>query len=176
MPANFNLLPPQLRVSKRLGNILKTVRALNVIGVASFLIFVFVLVVLFVIKSARLSSAAKTLSNLEAEVKAQASSEQALILLKDRLAKVTEIKAIPSAADNIAPILPFLTLSPNVTVTELRIQPTTINLKLNIRTNSDLTLFLNSLKDSQAFKSVSVAEMTFDPSSGYALEVICLKK
>jgi len=177
MPANLNLLPPELTVSKSLANLLKTLRAVNVIAIAAFLIFGVGMAAFFVISSVSLSGINNNITNLESQVKAQSASEQKMVLLKDRLTKISSAQKTPSSVPNLASISPLLLgLSPSAAVTQLQISPTTVKLSINLTNNTDLSLFLASVKESKYFKTINMTGFSLGPTTGYSVEISGEKK
>lgn len=177
MAANLNLLPPELTVSKSLGNLLKTLRAINVIAIAAFLIFGAGMAAFFVISSISLTGIKNNIASLEAQVKTQAQSEQRMVLLKDRIAKITSAKKVPNSVPNLASVPPLLAgLSPGTTITQLQINATNVELAVNITSNTDLSAFLSTVKGSTFFKTVNLTAFSLGPTTGYSVEIAGVKK
>jgi hypothetical protein len=177
MPVKLNLLPPELSVSKSLGTILKTFRILGVIGIAAFLIFSVGTLIIFVINTINLNGLNANVAKLKSQVSTQEKSEQQVVLLKDRLAKITTVQKMPSAIPNLVSIEPFLTgLSGDVSVSQIIIDPKSVDLAANIKTISGLTSFLQFFKTPGAFKSVNLASFGFSSKSGYSVEVNAVTK
>lgn len=177
MAVKFNLLPPELSVSKNLNNALKTLRALDVIAVAVFLVFCIGLGVFFVISFLSLNNINSSITQLKSKVSAQESSEQQIVLLKDRLKKITALQSQPNALSNLTVIESFLlNLSPATSISQMQVDSTKIDLSLDFSVNSDLSAFLSALKNSSAFKSVTMSSFSFNPTTGYLVDVNIVKK
>lgn len=177
MPVNLNLLPPELSVSKNLGSLLKTLRALGVIAIGAFLVFGTGIGAFFIVSRMTLENLNVKLNALKSQVSAQEKSEQQVVLLKDRLAKITTIRGMPSSLINLTVMEPFLAgFSSNVSINQMEVGTKGIDLALNIKTNSDLSAFLTSIKDSGVFKSVDLTSFAFSPSTGYSVGVTMVKK
>lgn len=177
MAVNLNLLPPELAVSKSLGKFLKTVKALGVIGVAAFLVFGVGIGAFFIVSTISLNRINANIKVLKNQVSAQQKSEQQVILLKDRIAKIASIQSIPDSLSNLTATEPFLIdLSGSMSVNQMAVSPTSVSLSLNLKTNSDLSTFLESLQTSDVFKTVSLTTFNFSPSIGYSVEVSAVKK
>lgn len=172
MPVKLNLLPQALMVSKSLNGVLKTIRALNVILVIAFLIFVVGIGGFFLISKSTLSSVEKNVDRLKTQIIAQESSEQQLILLKDRLSKISGIRTSRSILDNINNVNSLVSnLSVNSEISELDMDLTKIKLSMTIRSNDDLTMFMKNLGNTNIFKTIILTSFGFNPLSGYALGV-----
>ena len=172
MPVNLNLLPPELSISKNLGSLLKTFRALGVIAVGAFLVFGVGIAALFIIDTMSLGSINAKVSALKSQVTAQEKSEQQVVLLKDRLENITSIQNMPNSLASLAVIEPFLSgFSSNVSVSEMQISPTEVDLTLRIKSNSDFSALLTSIRNLGDFRSVNLTSFSFNPSSGYSVEL-----
>ena len=101
MSIDFNLLPPDLFISKNLSRALKSVRALGVISIAAFLVFAIGVGAYFVFSTITLNGLTKNIDQLKTKVTAQEISEQQIILLKDRLTYIAAAKSSASALNNI---------------------------------------------------------------------------
>ena len=176
MPVKLNLLPPERAVGKNLNSFLKTVRALGVIGVAAFFVSAIGTGVFFIFSTISLNGTNADIARLTSQVSAQQQSEQQIVLIKDRVAKIASIQALPSSLPNQTAIEPFLSnLSTNSSLRELDINPTSVDLSLNIKANSDLSAFLESLQSSNVFKTVNLTSFNLVPSNGYSIEISAVK-
>lgn len=173
MPVNnLNLLPPELSVSKDLNGLLKTLRALGVIAIAAFLIFGIGVAAFFIISTISLNGINANVVRLTGQVSAQQKSEQQIFLVKDRIAKIITIQQFPDSLPNLAAIDTFLSsLSENSSVNEISIDPAAVTLSVNLKTNSDLSTFLESLQSSGVFQSIIITSFNLNTASGYALEI-----
>ncbi len=172
MPIKLNLLPPELAVGKDIRGAIKTLRALGVIGVAAFLIFGIGVGVYFITSTINLNGINARIAKLTSEVSAQQKSEQQVILLKDRIAKIASVQKLPNSLPNKKLIEPFLSnLSATSSVREMTISPTSINLSIDLGTNSDLSSFITSLQSSKVFKTVSLSSFNLSPKTGYSVEI-----
>lgn len=177
MPVNLNLLPTELSVSKSLGALLKTLRAIGVIAVAAFLVFGIGIAAYFIVVQVTLNGINTKVTTLKNQVTANEQSEQQVILLKDRLAKITSIQNLPSLLPNLIAVEPtFINLSADSAISQMQVGTAGVNLTLNIKTNSDLTAFLASVRNPDVFKTVGLTAFSLNPAIGYSLTVQTVKK
>jgi cell division protein FtsL len=177
MPVNLNLLPPELTVSKTLNNFLKTTRALGVIALAAFLIFVVGAGGYFVYSSITLRDLNAKVEDLKSQVTAQQTSEQQMVLLKDRLKKISSVQKIPNSSNNLASLDPILaSVSSGAYVNELDVDALKIDMLINFRSNSELSGFIKNLSATDAFKSVTLSSFSFSPASGYLVGISMVGK
>jgi Tfp pilus assembly protein PilN len=176
MPVKLNLLPPELAISKNLGSVLKTVRALGVIGIVTFLIFGIGVGVIFIISSITLNGVNASITKLTSEVSAQQKSEQQVILIKDRLGKIVLIQRLPNSLTNQIAAQPFLDkLSTASFVNQMSIDAKAVDITATLKTSSDLATFIDSFQSSDVFKSVKLTSFNFSPTVGYSVEINAAK-
>ncbi|MCX6705445.1 MAG: hypothetical protein NT162_03890 [Candidatus Woesebacteria bacterium] len=172
MPVKLNLLPPELAVSKSLGQLLKTIKALGVIGIAAFLVFGAGVGAFFIISTISLNGINANVAKLTSQVSAQQKSEQQIVLVKNRIAKVATIQGLPNSLTNLELINPFLVnLPPTSSINQMSIDSGSVSLSVNFITNSGLSAFIDSLQSSDTFKLVNLTSFSFSPSTGYAIEI-----
>lgn len=170
MAIHLNLLPENLQISKGVSSFLKTAKALSVILIVLFSVSCLVSGALLIVNKINLDNTQKTVEQLKTQVKAQEVSEMQLVLLRDRLAKITTIKNYPTANKNIASVDSlFSNLSPNTILNQANISSNKIDISLVIRSNEDLSLFLKNIKDSTLFKTANVSSLGYNPIIGYTL-------
>lgn len=171
MAVNLNLLPQDFQISKSAGNAIKTMKALGVILIVVFIVFCIGLGAFFVYSKISLNKLQSNVDELKLQVKAQEKSEQQLILLKDRLGKISSVRSSAGALSNINSMDTVLAnVSEASSVDEASINPNKMNLTLSIRSNDDLSTFIGNLKNSTAFTSVSLTSFGYS-SKGYLLDV-----
>jgi len=172
MPTKLNLLPSNLQVSKGLGSFLKASRSLGVILIVIFAIFSLGIGGFFVLSKITLGNLQTKVNQLTSQVKAQETSEQQLILLKDRLAKIASARNDPNAYKNITNVDSLFTnISPVSSMNQANISSSKIDISLVARSNEDLATFISNLKGTTLFNTVNLSSLSFSPKTGYALTV-----
>ena len=177
MPVNINLLPTELSVSKSLNEFIKTLRALGVIAVVVFLIFGIGVAAFFIISTVTLNGVNASVTRLKGQVAAQQTSEQQIILLKDRISKITSALSVPSSLPNQTLVQSLFSGFPaGISINQMQIDPGAIDLTVGVKTNSDISSFMAAFQDSDTFKSVDLTSFNFNPTSGYSVEVKAVGK
>ena len=172
MAVKLNLLPPELSVSKSLGNLIKTVRIMDVIGVAAFLVFTLGIVAFYVFSLISLNSLNTNIAALKAQISAQEKTEQQIVLLEDRLDKAAAVLQIKSSYPNLIAIEPFLAaLSGTAAVNQTVITSGSLVVTVNMQQTSDVVSLLGSFQSSSAFKSSGLTVFNLNPKSGYLVEI-----
>lgn len=177
MAVNLNLLPPELTVSKTLNKLLNASRAFSVISVTAFLVFTVIVGALFVVNTISIRGLKTKNTNLQSQIKNQEASEQQLILVKDRIKKISLVQSVPSSAKSLTDIEPVLSaVSGNSSVNEFNTTQDKIGLTLGFRSNSDLTNFMKTISISTAFKSIVMSSFGFSPLTGYTVSFDLIRK
>ncbi|HUC94560.1 MAG TPA: hypothetical protein VMR19_00950 [Candidatus Saccharimonadales bacterium] len=177
MAVKLNLLPPELSVSKSLGNLLKTVRVLGVIGIAAFLVFTIGIVAYFIFSTYSLNGDNANLTKLKGQVTAQQQSEQQIVLLKDRIDKISAILKPANSLSNLTAVEPTLSvLSDTASINQMAINSTSVDLSVTIQTNSDLSSYLKAFESSDAFVTLNLTSFNLSPKTGYSVEITATKK
>lgn len=172
MAVKINLLPPESTVSGPLAKILKITRTLNVIFLGAFIIFALGLAGLFIFSTLQLQSLTSTQNQIKSQISAQETSEQKLVLLKDRLGKIQIVKGVTSSLKSINDVDPFVDLLVgSSTLIELDVDSQKTDLSVLFKTNTDLSSFVKSMTDSKVFKSVILSSFGFNPASGYLVSL-----
>lgn len=177
MAIKLNLLPPELAVDKRTGGILKSLRSFNLVLIAIFIIFTIGLSVYFVFTSVMLKNKVASVDSLKGKIRTLQTSEQQIVLLKDRIKKITLAQNKPSAIKNLDLTNPVLSaLSGNSQITEMDVDVGKIVFLISFKTTADLTNFFENLSKSTAFKSATLSSFGFNPLTGYLAGVTVVPK
>jgi Tfp pilus assembly protein PilN len=170
MPEKLNLLPQNLQISKSLEKILKAIRAFNVIFIVTFAIFCLGAGGFFIYSRLTLGNIQTNNTQLESQIKAQEDSEQKLILLKDRLAKISSIKSTPTSVKNTTNLGSLLVnMSPSTIMNKASVSPTGIEISFAVGSNEDLTALFQNIRSSTMFKLVDLSSFGYAAGAGYAV-------
>ncbi|MCX6704207.1 MAG: hypothetical protein NTZ07_02055 [Candidatus Woesebacteria bacterium] len=176
MPVKLNLLPQELAVSKGLSSFLKTTKALGVIGIAAFFIFGIGVAAFFIFSTISLNGINANITKLSDQVSSQQKSEQQIILIKDRVTKVASVQALPNTLPNQTAVEPILAgISAASSINQISIDPASVTLSLVLKSNSDLSAFLESFQSIKVFKSVKMTSFNLSPVNGYSVEINAIK-
>lgn len=172
MAIKMNLLPPEYGATKGLGKLLKSVRTLGIVSIAVFLVFALGISAFFIISSVTLNNLNSNLDSLKVQITSQQASEQQIVLLKDRLAKIKLALNSPSANKNLAAIYPYVSGLPgDASLSEFKLDSTKADITVVFRSNDQLTSFLQKLGGSKDFNSVSLTSFVYSPESGYSVGI-----
>lgn len=177
MAINLNLLPPEYGTLGNLGKILKVTRALGVIAMALFFVFALGVSGFFIASTIAINNLNSDVGALKSQVVAQQTSEQQIVLVKDRIGKIKTVLAKPDALKNLAAVNPYVSgLTPSTTLSDLSVDSDKVAFSLVFKNNADLTNFMSQISQDKNFGSVELTSFTFNSTSGYSVEITTATK
>jgi len=166
----INLLPPNLTANKGLAKIQKTMKTVTLVSVVVFIVFGLGVLGFFILGSLQLGNINSRQEALKAGIKQRETTEQRLVLLKDRIAKIKVAKGQDSSQEELEAIDQILGLTGEAaSVSELSFDATKADLSLVFRDSSQLGVFLKALASSSPFETVILKTFGFSPTAGYLL-------
>src|SRR3989344_6948892 len=176
MATKINLLPPGFGVTGNLGKILKAVRMVCVIGLAFFLVFGLGISIYFIVSTITFNALKSETNSLKEQVKTLQTTEQQIVLLKDRIGKINMALGLPEAIKNLDAIEPFISnLSSSASLNQLEIDAQKIDLSFQFRSTADTSAFIKSLSDMKDFRSVVLTSFGYDSTNGYTVGISITK-
>ena len=176
MATKINLLPPGFGVTGNLGKILKVVRMVGVIGLAFFLVFGLGISIYFIVSTITFNALKSETNSLKEQVKTLQTTEQPIVLLKDRIGKINMALGLPEAIKNLIAIEPFISnLSSSASLNQLEIDAQKIDLSFQFRSTADTSAFIKSLSDMKDFRSVVLTSFGYDSTNGYTVGISITK-
>lgn len=170
MAVKLNLLPQGSAVPPSLGKALKLIRTLGIVALCLFLFFVLGVSGFLVFSSIKLQGLTAQSEDLKAKIKSQETTEQKMVLLKDRLGKITKVKSTPSIQKNLDNAGLLTDKIPEGTIlTELNIDQKKTDISLIFNSSVNLNTFLNSARSNSYFKRATLTAFSFNPQTGYSV-------
>jgi hypothetical protein len=168
----INLLPPNLISNKGIFKQAKAIRSLTLVAIIVFLVFGLGVGGLILLGSSQLSSLIAQNNALKESIRERETTEQKMVLLKDRVGKIKIVKNLESSEEEIVGVTALLTtISAPSVVSELTFDAKKVDLSLIFKAPSDLSAFLRSLVNNKVFDSVVLTSFGFNPSNGYILSL-----
>lgn len=166
----INLLPPELTVAKGISKVAKSIRQVTFIALIVYILFGLGLLAFFLFSSSELNSLTKKEDGLKNDIKARETTEQRLVLLKDRVGKIKTALSVESASEEvvgIANLLPLIGASSQLN--EVVVDSKKVDLSLVVRSSAELSSFLRSLPTQKDFTNITLTSFGFNPANGYIL-------
>lgn len=171
----INLVPADLRVSPKTLKYASFLYKISTV-LAIFLIMAAIgLAGAFLYFSSRVKTITQEVDNLKQEVVSLEGSEQKLILTKDRLARINEIKALSSAEEGLTKfqeIKNYIASSDEARIADVSINKDKVEGSVFSKSSSTLGSFLASVANSNIFKSVVLSSLGYNKVSGYAVGLL----
>ena len=159
MAVKVNLLPENLIGKKGTTKVASVVKSITLVS-------------FFLISSLTLKNLESDLDNLKTQIKAQETTEQRLVLLKDRLAKIKTTLTTPSVSGPLVGIKPILDSTPSeVSLSELNIDASKVDTSMIFRDSASLTNFFERLTNFKGFSRVTLTSFGFNPTAGYLVGI-----
>lgn len=172
MAIKVNLLPEDLAVKKGTAKIAKLFKSLTTISLVVSLVVGVGLLLFFLISYFQLKGLESNIADAEVQVRAQETTEQRVVLLKDRLTKIKQIQAIEDASKPIEDISSFLnTLPADTSLGEFDVDSDKIDASFRFASSSSLNEFFANLLTLDQFSRASLTSFGFNPASGYLVGV-----
>jgi hypothetical protein len=177
MAVKLNLLPADYSLTDSVRQLIKIARSLNVILLALFFITVIGMGGFFIFSSISLNGLIKENDNLKSQIQEKSTTQQQIVLLKDRLSQIKTVQELPNAIKNFDKISPILGLvTGNSVFSELGIDSQKITTSIIFKSNSDLTNFLKSVSSSSTYSTVSLGTFNYSPVMGYQVGLSFIAK
>lgn len=160
--ALFNLLPPELAPNKRFLKISLTLRKIAVVSFSILAIsFIAVLVITYLLTQ-NLNKEKEKEQEILRSIKALEETEISLLLVQDRLVKISEIDVQPTLSDEIIALHDFINdLPDNVFYNDLVVSENTLKAKLSVSTSDELTNLFTEITSSQKYTGVNMESLGY---------------
>lgn len=172
MAVNVNLLPENLVSKKGTTSAAKVIKSVTLVSLVSTVVLAIGLTSFFLISSFTLRSSEASLENLKTQIKSQETTEQKMVLLKDRLAKIKLTKGSTSLSKPLADIKPVLdTIPAEASLGELNVDAQRVDTTIVFRDSVSLTNFFGRLTTFKNFPQITLTSFGFNPTTGYLVGI-----
>ncbi len=171
----INLIPSELAVSPKTVRLTKLLNKITVVGVIVLFLSILSAVSFFVYFRLQSTKISENISTLKGKIIALESSEQKLVITKDRINKIAQIEKFPSAKENIESfdvVQNLVGSVPESTLAEASIQSSKTELSLLSKTSESLSSLLGPLSKLSNYKSMVLSSLGFSSTSGFISELI----
>lgn len=172
MAVNLNLLPQELSGNTPLGKAQAGIKKATYILIPLFLIFAAGLLIFYAVLSYQIAGATDKLEGLKAEIKDKETTEQKLVLVRDRISKVKLTKNSPAATKRIANMGALLAIiPPDSTIGELSLDSGKTEISVIFKSTAGMTLFFENLAKITGYKAIDMTSFGFSPTNGYLISL-----
>ena len=166
----INLLPTQVLAQSSVAKFATVVRNITTAGFIVLIVAAGALFSYFLILSFQINGSLARGTQLKNSIRAKESTEQAYVLVVDRVNKGKLIFAKKSAegtADKIDNLISSFDANTTLETAEIRAGSSTLEVSNN--TSSSMLTFLGSLATGEIFSSIDLSSFVFKPAGGYAI-------
>ena len=169
---SFNLLPPDLTPREEIIKISNFIKRISVVGYSVVLISAAIFVGAFFVLSNQLKTSISEQENWKVQISSLEETEQRLVLIKDRLEKVSKILKSATAADEIESLSQTQSILPEgVILREAKLSTGNSEMRLLTQNSSSTAQLLAKLLASGIYKKVELKALDFNQTVGFSLEL-----
>lgn len=174
MEKKINLIPIELAISPKTVKLTKLLNKITLIGLITLFLSIVTIVSIFVYFRLQSTKISESIADLKAQIIALESSEQKLVITKDRISKIAQIESFPSAKDNIEKfksIEDLINTVPDSNLNEASIQSSKTELSFLSKTSSSLSQLLGPIVNFSNYKSMILTSLGFSSTLGFVSEM-----
>lgn len=171
----INFIPTDMAVPVKSVKLAKTLNKLSIVGVILLILSVISAIVLFFFFSSDLKKTNASVATLKNEISSLEKSEQKLILVKDKLEKISYIKSLSSAENDInqfKSINEIVLSASNSAFTEISVGSSKTEISLSTPDSSSLSLILSSFTNLKDYAKITLSSLGFNSTSGFLSSLI----
>ena len=166
--AAINLLPTDISPKGPVVKISNLIKNLAVISFVLFLLTALGLLAVFVLNSVQIRSLNESSEELKMSIKSLETTEQGLVLVRDRLSKAKLVLADESGGEEAAGLGTITAALPgSVALTEAVISKNVLETTFVATDSQGLTVLMARIISQEAFSKVELVSFSFNPNTGY---------
>ena len=166
--AAINLLPTDISPKGPVAKISNLIKNLAVISFVLFLLTALGMLAVFVLNSVQIRSLNESSEALKTSIESLETTEQGLVLVRDRLTKVKLVLADESGGDEAEGLGTVTSgLPASVALTEAVISKDVLDTTFVATDSQGLTALMARIISQEAFAKVDLVSFSFNPNAGY---------
>jgi hypothetical protein len=171
-----NLLPKELKPKKQIVRISKVLTNISLISLLVFIISAITVTAIYFVVSGRLTSSKESHEDLITQIKALEETEQKIVLIKDRLEKVSNTKAQASAGDQVDVLEDVLGISDGIAdISGSSLSEDNVVMPISVDGSLNLTRFLSGILVTGGFKRIEMTSFDLNSEVGYEMEFVFVR-
>lgn len=174
----INLIPIELAVSPKTVKLTKTLSQITTIGVISLFLSIALVVAAFIFYRLEANNLSQNIESLKTRITALESSEQKLVITKDRLNKIAIINDMPSIKGDIVDfqdVQNIITGVADSSLIEATIQSNKTEFSINSKDSSSLSNLMAPLSGLTKYKSLILTSLGFSSTAGFISDLVINK-
>jgi len=170
--SEINLLPPELKPNSRVVAFAGTLKKISLLLSIILLLAIVLSLGTYLLFQQRLNTALSNQEKLKVQIKALENTEQRLVLIKDRLTKISTITHQARANEEVTKLDEISKLFPeNTHVKTVLLEEDKVNLAVSSDDLTIITQYLASVISSGKFEKINLISLEFHPDTGYLVEL-----
>lgn len=169
---SINLLPPNIKPRHSVVVVGKMLKKLVFLLVIILLVLSSVLTATFLSTSKQLSDAEKEKKELVSSVKALEQTEQRLILVKDRLSKISRLLEQESVKEEVETLKKITEIAGDgLLISNVELSSDAASVTFSTGKSSNLVNFLDHLRSLADYQKIEVVSLNYNQQSGFIMRV-----
>jgi len=169
LPIEFQKKGPMFRASEILNKVL-------MVGYGVFVFFLLVMVGYGIYLKTQVNAKESSNKNLSSQVGALETTEQGLVLVRDRLKKISGVYAGEKVSNRLTTLQQFDSLVDSFTeINQVDINLERAQITAKASSSADLVKFMETLIDSNLYKAVDLESFVYTPKDGFTLSLNLLE-
>lgn len=166
----INLLPTDLSPKGPVVKIAGFIRSIAVISFSALLITGLGISAFFVVNSLQIKNTNTRNEQLKASIQSLETTEQSVVLVRDRLSKVKQILVQDTGGDETQGLANFINqIPPDVQLAEAIIAKNGVETTFLALSSSSLTQLMAGIISQEDFVGIELVSFSFNPNAGYVV-------
>jgi Tfp pilus assembly protein PilN len=164
----INLLPAEYAASSPIRKTADVFKQIAIAGFSLLILFLIASGIYLFFLNAQVRSSLASQEELKNSIKSLEQTEQRLVLVKDRVAKVKTVLGKKTVDSSIADLKSLtVNLPEDVTVSEADVTPQITEITFSARSSSGLVKLMSNLVLLDSYKRIELKSFSFTPTLGY---------
>lgn len=169
---DINLILQERKPSQTAQKFSKTLYKFFTIFLTLFLVTSITSMAIIVLLSFKIKDLKTQKTRLETQITSLQKTEQKLVLIKDRIEKINEIRSQDKIKDQIVIFKDNLSLIQNPSkITGIKFSQTLPIISVFTDSSPNMTKYLNTLTDTGKYSDIEIVSLSFNPLKGYVMDL-----
>lgn len=166
----INLLPQELKPDRRVMGLANNLKKISFLGAFIFLLAVTLALATYLLFQQRTTSSLANQEKLKNQIEAMEETEQRLVLVKDRLTKISSIRQKGDSNDEVVKLVDVSSLFPEgVKMSLVELAPDNAVIAVSSENLSQITSYLAAVISNGNFERINLVSLEFNPDTGYSV-------
>lgn len=165
---NINLLPADVRPKESVVKTSRIVKKLIIVVFSLFILSISVFGATYYRNLRKLKTTAGRISDLKTSISALEQTEQKLVLVKDRLSKISDVLSMPSVVGEIEILKDINDLSNSkIVIDTASLSVDNVMFTINVSDSETLVNLFSDLSNKKNYDSVEITSINYNAETGF---------